>query len=100
MPAVTASIESRSTPLGAPPRTSRSYLLAGSFNGRSPEATPMIKRESDERTAELELPPGVHEYRFAVDGRWTGEPECATHEGCQSRVPNPFGSKNERLRIE
>ena len=37
---------------------------------------------------ELELPAGVHHYRFLVDGQWRDDPECTV------RVPNPFGGEN------
>ena len=34
------------------------------------------------------LPPGIHQYRFVVDGEWCDDPAC-TH-----RAPNPFGGEN------
>jgi len=36
----------------------------------------------------VELPPGVHHYRFLVGGEWRDDPECIV------RVPNPFGGQN------
>ena len=38
--------------------------------------------------ANVELSPGMHHYRFIVDGQWQDDPECP------SRAPNPFGSEN------
>jgi len=34
------------------------------------------------------LPPGVHQYRFMVDGQWCDDPAC------NQRSPNPFGGEN------
>lgn len=38
--------------------------------------------------ANVELSPGVHHYRFMVDGQWCDDPDCA------SRSANPFGGEN------
>ena len=38
--------------------------------------------------ATVEVEPGVHHYRFLVDGQWRDDPECAL------RVPNPFGGQD------
>jgi 1,4-alpha-glucan branching enzyme len=38
--------------------------------------------------ARVELPPGIHHYRFLVDGEWRDDPECTI------RTPNPFGSQD------
>ncbi len=34
------------------------------------------------------LEPGKHTYRFPVDGKWRGDPECSL------RVANPFGTQD------
>ncbi|HXE42114.1 MAG TPA: glycogen-binding domain-containing protein, partial [Candidatus Baltobacteraceae bacterium] len=34
------------------------------------------------------LSPGVHQYRFVVDGQWCDDPACT------QRSPNPFGGEN------
>jgi 1,4-alpha-glucan branching enzyme len=36
----------------------------------------------------VQLPPGMHHYRFLVDGEWRDDPECTL------RTPNPFGSED------
>ncbi len=36
----------------------------------------------------VDLGPGIHHYRFLVDGEWRDDPECVLRE------PNPFGSEN------
>ncbi len=38
--------------------------------------------------AKVELPAGVHHYRFMVDGEWRDDPDCNLRE------PNPFGGEN------
>jgi 1,4-alpha-glucan branching enzyme len=38
--------------------------------------------------ATVPLEPGVHEYRFRVDGQWRDDTNCA------ARRPNPFGGEN------
>jgi 1,4-alpha-glucan branching enzyme len=38
--------------------------------------------------ATVALEPGMHRYRFLVDGEWTDDPECTI------RVPNPFGTQD------
>ena len=43
-------------------------LLAGSFDGWDPQATPMQPRGEGTWRAELELAPGLYEYKFVVDG--------------------------------
>ncbi|HZT22889.1 MAG TPA: glycogen-binding domain-containing protein [Verrucomicrobiae bacterium] len=41
----------------------------------------------------VNLPPGVHHYRFLVNGQWRDDPECTW------RVPNPFGTENMVRRV-
>jgi 1,4-alpha-glucan branching enzyme len=43
--------------------------------------------------AHVQLPPGVHHYRFLVDGEWRDDPECSL------RVPNPFGGQNMARKV-
>ena len=65
-----------------------SVLLAGDFTHWQARAIPMRKQGDGFWHAEVELPPGVHHYRFLVDGEWREDPECTV------QVPNPFGSRN------
>jgi len=60
----------------------------------------MSRNGSGEWSADLELAPGAYEYRLVIDGQWSNEPGCANHEGCPHCVPNPFGSKNQKLQVE
>jgi 1,4-alpha-glucan branching enzyme len=77
--------------LNAP--AARSVRVAGTFNGWNPESTPLRKSLSGIWTAKVSAPPGRHEYRFVVDGRWLSDPNA------QESAPNPFGGDNSVVRI-
>ncbi len=69
--------------------------IAGDFNGWQPEKTPLVKKEKDGRwTANLELPRGVYQYRYVVDGRWQQDPY---NDKIQ---PNEFGEFNSVLEVK
>lgn len=53
----------------------RAISIAGEFNGWSPDSHPM-RRNEDAGVFEriIELPPGPHQYRLVVDGRWVADP--------------------------
>ena len=46
-----------------------------------------------DRPEHVILPPGVHQYRFVVDGQWSDDPACT------QRAPNPFGGENMMRRV-
>ena len=54
-----------------------------------------LRKEADGvwRTT-VELEPGLHHYRFLVDGQWRNDPSCTL------RVPNPFGSENSVRQVQ
>ncbi len=53
-------------------------FVAGSFNNWNPTAKEMADKKGDGVYAvTLSLPPGVHQYKFVVDGTWCADPECA-----------------------
>lgn len=64
----------------------RQVSLAGSFGDWA--QIPMAEVEPGHWVKELNLPPGRHEYRFLVDGRWEDDPSAT------EVVPNPYGSQN------
>jgi 1,4-alpha-glucan branching enzyme len=66
----------------------KAVYLAGNFNEWDIKATPMKKDNSGCWRAEVDLAPGVYEYRYYVDGAWQDDPETP------GSVPNPFGSRN------
>jgi 1,4-alpha-glucan branching enzyme len=101
MPAVTRSMKQKKiTKFSCQAERANSVRLAGTFNDWNAQSTPMSKSGPGEWSVDLELAPGVYEYRFVVDGQWFNEPECANHESCPHCVPNPFGSKNQKLQVE
>jgi hypothetical protein len=68
--------------------------LAGDFNNWNTNSCSLTKSDTGEWTASLQLKPGVYDYRFFVDGEWRDDPN--SHE----RVPNEFGSQNDRIVIK
>ena len=68
--------------------TALSVMLAGDFTHWQTGAIPMKRGKDGVWKASVELDPGVHHYRFLVDGQWQDDPEC------ELRVPNPYGGQN------
>jgi chromosome partitioning protein len=69
--------------------------IAGDFNNWQPEKTEMTKvGTSGVWQASLKLPPGKHQYRFVVDGRWQQDPY---NEKCET---NPFGGFNSVIDVK
>ncbi|HEY3760713.1 MAG TPA: glycogen-binding domain-containing protein [Verrucomicrobiae bacterium] len=62
--------------------------LVGDFTQWQQHPIPLKKGSDGLWLAEIELPPGVHHYRFMVDGQWCDDPNC------KSRSANPFGGEN------
>ncbi len=71
----------------------RNVFLAGSFNDWNPALHPLKGDEAGTWQKIVYLAPGIHEYRFVVDGTWM--------EDCRGveRVPNPMGEFNSVVRI-
>ena len=87
MPSVTRSVKSRKiTGFSYLAEDAKAVSLAGSFNGWNSQSTPMTNKNSGEWTVDLELAPGVYEYRYVVDGEWCSEPQCADHESCANCI--------------
>ena len=66
--------------------------LAGTFNQWHPSSKP-LQATAAGWVLELDLPPGVYEYRFIVDGAWVTDPAAA------ESVSNPFGGDNSVVRV-
>jgi len=62
--------------------------LVGDFTHWQQEPINLRRGEDGTWRAAVELPAGVHHYRFLVDGQWHDDPECALH------VPNPYGGQD------
>lgn len=71
----------------------KAVFVAGSFNDWRPDATPLQPQMHGLWTVELELVPGVYEYRFVVDGCWCSDP------GVSETVHNPFDGQNAVMRV-
>lgn len=65
-----------------------SVQLVGDFTQWHEKPISLQKNEDGIWQATVELAPGMHHYRFLVDGQWRDDPECAF------RAPNPFGSED------
>ena len=68
--------------------TALSVMLAGDFTHWQSEAIPLKRGKDGIWKAAVALEPGVHHYRFIVDGQWRDDPEC------ELRVPNAYGEHN------
>jgi hypothetical protein len=68
--------------------------LAGTFNGWSTTATPMVKDEAGYWTAVVSLGTGKHEYKFVVDGAWI------TDQDNPNTKPDPYGGVNSVCEID
>ncbi|MEM8783558.1 MAG: alpha-amylase family glycosyl hydrolase [Planctomycetota bacterium] len=82
----------------SPPET---IHVAGTFNGWSKTAAPMSPATPDatsgEWIAELELQPGVHQYKFVVDGeRWVRDP---LYSDAELEQPDGHGANNSAVLI-
>jgi 1,4-alpha-glucan branching enzyme len=69
--------------------------VIGTFNGWSPDQSPMRRLESGVWEIVLSLPPGKHSYRFLVNNRvQVVDPMSRTLE------PDGFGGENSILFVE
>jgi hypothetical protein len=72
----------------------RSMSIAGEFNQWSADAHPM-RRNDDAGVFErvIELPPGRHQYRLVIDGRWVAD------EHNPDRTHNSYGEANSIIDV-
>lgn len=66
--------------------TARDAKIAGSFSNWQP--IPMSKQKNGTFAVTVEAQPGLHEYKFILDGQWVADPDN------QNRSPNQYGSVN------
>ena len=66
----------------------QSVYLSGDFNHWDPSSHPLERTSEGFWKIYLNLDPGPYQYRFLVDGQWHNDP------GCQSCIPNAFGTLN------
>ena len=65
--------------------------VAGDFNGWSAAANPMPRGADGTYSATVPVPPGVHQYKVVVDGKWIADP--ANHDK-SLETPDPNGGQN------
>lgn len=63
-------------------------LLAGDFTGWESNPIQMKRDRTGVWKTSVTLDPGVHRYRFLVDGQWMNDPTAT------SREVNPYGSED------
>lgn len=69
----------------------KEVFIGGSFNQWQIVSGAMRAMGEGWWSYELLLPPGKHEYRFVVDGKWVSDPFASEH------VRNPHGTFNSTL---
>ena len=75
--------------------TAGSVALAGDFNGWAIAADPLVKQADGTWTLTKKLAPGVHEYKFVVDGTtWK------TDEANPESKADPYGGKNSLVTVK
>jgi len=70
-------------------------MVVGDFNGWSHDATPMTRGNDGVYRVSVEMPEGVHMYKFIVDGRWVNDPR--SDAGLEQ--PDGFGGKNSAVLV-
>src|SRR5687767_9025589 len=68
--------------------TAMSVQLVGDFTHWQQSAINLRKDHGGVWRTSIRLKPGIHHYRFLVDGQWRDDPECAV------RVPSGLGEEN------
>ena len=70
-----------------------SVQLVGDFTHWQEKPISLKKDTAGIWHASVKLSPGMHHYRFLVDGEWRDDPECSL------RVPNPFGGEDMARKV-
>ena len=65
---------------------SKSVEIAGTFNDWKPE--PLDYSKSGEWITTLKMAPGVHYYKYVVDGEWMHNPNKECHEDAEGNINN------------
>ncbi|WP_428267905.1 glycogen-binding domain-containing protein [Haliangium sp.] len=75
----------------------KKIFLAGNFNGWNPSNDAYLLSDEDGDgiySISIELEPGVYQYKFVIDGRWTKDPNSpAAH-------PDGFGGQNGKFEVK
>jgi 1,4-alpha-glucan branching enzyme len=72
----------------------QSVSVVGEFNQWHIESHPLRQKEDGTWTITLQLPPGIYQYKFVIDGiRWEDDADNP------NRVMNEFGTSNSILEV-
>ena len=74
-------------------------VVAGTFNGWNPKATPMRRGAKDEWSVELGLILSIYEYKFVIDGEWCCDPSHTGESHGEDCAPNSMGTMNRALGV-
>lgn len=74
--------------------TAEQVRLVGDFTSWEENPIPLKRLKDGTWKGTVTLEPGVHEYRFLVDGEWKSDPEC------NETRPNPFGAENSVRQVK
>jgi hypothetical protein len=79
----------------------KTIFVAGTFNDWNPFSHPLTLMGDGQWSLSLDLPAGLYEYKFIIDGEWCCEPGCdRPYDGCSGCVANEFGTMNRVLVVE
>lgn len=66
----------------------KDVYLVGEFNNWDIHSLPMKKENEKDWKVSIKLSPGRYEYKYFVDGEWTGDVPSL------EKIPNSFGTHN------
>jgi len=72
----------------------QSVYIAGDFNNWYVDESCRMRQENGQWAADLNLKPGVYQYRFIIDGRWQEDP------GNPRTMENAFGDANSVVEVK
>lgn len=79
----------------------KEVFVAGTFNDWNPRSHPLAPVGDGQWRLSLDLPAGLYEYKFIIDGQWCCETGCdKPYDGCSGCVANQFGTMNRVLDVE
>jgi hypothetical protein len=73
--------------------TATKVYLSGEFNGWTPDAMLMTRRNDGIWETTVELAPGRYQYKFIVDGQWKHDPSS------RENVANVYGTLNSVIEV-
>jgi 1,4-alpha-glucan branching enzyme len=68
--------------------TAKRVQLVGDFTQWQQKPINLQKSADGVWRTTVEIEPGLHTYRFLVDGQWCDDPACIQHR------PNPYGGQD------